>query len=589
MRTRPLGAAGVGATGVGTAGAALAALGAANTALGRAGGGSHSGATSSSSHSTSVGSSTSIGGGSGNSSPGEFVGLLIFIVIAWLVYRRFKGSGPSGGITRAAPISPMPGSPMAGSPLANQAIGAVLGAVAGGKLSQVQRQALLGQLGQLASAQPGLALPGLARPVPPAALETIRAQDPGFEIETFLQRAEMTFFLVKRGLQQNNAVAVRPFLNDAVFSVVSRSIADASARHRHQLMESLNVRSVHLVEATCDAQGQSLLVHFDLVYRAKTLDDANRVLEDEGDDQRHGERWTFVRAAAARTPQDGGVIASKCPVCGAELRLSLDGACLHCRASVTNGSVDWVVANVQPAAYVGFGADPLLGIAAPTPAEGIASLRAADSAFDLNAFVARVKTGFMALQDAWCKQNLEAGRSFLSPGAYFAWRAQLETMAAEGRRDVMEKLSISAIEPVRVIHGRVFDDLTVRISAAAADYEVDAQGRVVFGDRSVRPFSEEWTFQRSVGVATTNKAGTLENTCPNCGAPLVLTQIGECRYCKAAVTSGRFDWVVSRIEQEDDAAPAGGSGTSFGDEVAGAAIGAVVGGLLSSLFSDGRD
>ena len=40
--------------------------------------------------------------------------------------------------------------------------------------------------------------------------------------------------------------------------------------------------------------------------------------------------------------------------------------------------------------------------------------------------------------------------------------------------------------------------------------------------------------------------------CPNCGAPLEINQVGECRYCKAAVTSGRFDWVLSRIEQEDD-------------------------------------
>jgi hypothetical protein len=230
----------------------------------------------------------------------------------------------------------------------------------------------------------------------------------------------------------------------------------------------------------------------------------------------------------------------------------------------------------------------LLGIAAPTPAEGIASLRAADAAFDLNAFLARVQTGFMALQDAWCRQNLEAGRAFLSPGAYFAWRAQLETMAAEGRRDVMENLKISGIEPVRVIHGRVFDDLTVRISAAAADYEVDGTGRVVFGDRSMRPFTEEWTFQRSVGVATTNKAGTLENTCPNCGAPLALTQIGECRYCKAAVTSGRFDWVVSRIEQEDDIARADGFGADIGTDVAKLIGGAVVGGLLGSLFSGDR-
>ena len=111
--------------------------------------------------------------------------------------------------------------------------------------------------------------------------------------------------------------------------------------------------------------------------------------------------------------------------------------------------------------------------------------------------------------------------------------------------------ALRAIQPIRIVHGRVFDDLTVRISAAAADFEVDNQGEIVFGDRSVKPFMEDWTFQRSVGVATSNKPGTLENTCPSCGAPVSLTQIGECRYCKAAVTSGKFDWVVSRIDQED--------------------------------------
>jgi len=114
----------------------------------------------------------------------------------------------------------------------------------------------------------------------------------------------------------------------------------------------------------------------------------------------------------------------------------------------------------------------------------------------------------------------------------------------------MENIEVRAVEPVQIVHGRVFDDVTVRITAAAADYEVDPAGKIVFGDRTVRPFTEDWTFQRSVGVATLNKPGTLENTCPSCGAPVSLNQIGECRYCKAAVTSGKFDWVVSRIEQE---------------------------------------
>jgi hypothetical protein len=122
----------------------------------------------------------------------------------------------------------------------------------------------------------------------------------------------------------------------------------------------------------------------------------------------------------------------------------------------------------------------------------------------------------------------------------------------------------------------------------AADFDVDKNDKIVFGDRSVQPFKEDWTFQRSVGVATSNKPGTLENTCPSCGAPVSLTQIGECRYCKAAVTSGKFDWVVSRIEQEDATDGTGGPLDHVGEQLAIQVGGAAVGGLLSSLLSSKR-
>jgi predicted lipid-binding transport protein (Tim44 family) len=396
------------------------------------------------------------------------------------------------------------------------------------------------------------------RPQLPSGVTAISSTDPGFEIETFLQRAEMSLFLVKRGLERNDAMAIRPYLADPLFAELSRSVAGARMQHRHNLLESLNVRAVHVVDATAGDRGQSLVVHFDLVYRAKSFDDAKRVLADEGNDTRHAERWTFVRAAHARTSTVGNVTASRCPACGAELKLSLEGTCGHCSACVTNGSVDWVVGDIRPAAFAGYTSEAQLAAAAPSVAEGIARLHSADPTFSIEAFRVRARAAFGSLQDAWCTQNLDAARAFLSPGAYFAWRAQLETMAVEGRRNVVEHLQVHNIEPLRIVHGRVFDDLTVRIAASSADYDVDRDGRIVFGDRTVRPFVEEWTFQRSVGTATTNKPGTLENTCPCCGAPVALTQLGECRYCKAAITSGKFDWVVSRIEQED--AEAGDAG-----------------------------
>ena len=547
--------------------AALAAVafGAAPGVFGRAGGGGHGGGGHGGGGHASGGSHGVSGHGGGGSPLGALFGLIIIVLIIWYIYRRNarnRAQAPGPQVNAAA----------------REIVGALLGAAAGGVLAGTRDGAVPAATAELSGA-----------------VGAIRARDAGFEMETFLQRAEMTFYLVKRAIGNNDSTALRPYLNDVLFAQISQMLAQRKAQHRHDLLESLNVRAVHVIHADINPQQQSLLVHFDLVYRAKTLDDSQRVLNDEGQDTRHGERWMFARAAAAVTPAAGGVTASRCPACGAELRLNLDGSCTHCRASVTNGTVDWVVAAVQPAAFIGHYADGLTGIAAPTVAEGIASLQAADPNFAIELFCNRVTTGFTALQDAWSKQNLDAGRAFLSPGAYFAWRSQLETMAAEGRRNVMERMRILRVEPMRVVHGQVFDDLTVRITASCADYEVDQAGRVVFGDRSVRPFMEEWTFQRSVGVASSGKPGTLENTCPRCGAPVQLTQIGECRFCKAAVTSGKFDWVVSRIEQEDDdegpGSGRGGSdiGAQIVGQIGGAIVGGVLGGLLGNLLGGNSD
>ena len=527
-------------------------------ALARTGGGNHVAA---------AAPTTSGHGSFGGASLGGIIAFVVIVLVVRYWLRRLRNGTQTG--SEQNPPSP-----------AAQAALSMLGSALGA--SALARTAV-GELGL------GSAL-GAASRTPqalPPAIDAIRALDPGFEMESFLQRAEMTFFLVKRGLQKNDAAAVRPYLDDALFGTIAQGIAQSKSQHQHTLLESLNIRGLALEDAQCSEQGQSLQVHFDLVYRAKTLDDTNRVVTDDGADRGHGERWTFRRAAMARTPLIG-VIAMKCPACGAELRLGLDGVCAHCKASVTNGTVDWVVADVESAAFVGYSPDSSLGTAAATVDDGIAALHSTDKEFSIEVFEARARSAFLALQDAWCKRSLDTGRAFMSPGAYFSWSAQLETMASEGRRNVLEQFEVRRNTPVRVVHGRVFDDLTVRITAAAADYDVDQSGKVVFGDRSVRPFQEDWTFQRSVGVATSGKPGTLENTCPSCGAPLSLTQIGECRFCKAAVTSGKFDWVVSRIDQEDGADSADSSAAGIGEQLAVQVGGAVIGGLLSSLMSGRR-
>jgi predicted amidophosphoribosyltransferase len=40
--------------------------------------------------------------------------------------------------------------------------------------------------------------------------------------------------------------------------------------------------------------------------------------------------------------------------------------------------------------------------------------------------------------------------------------------------------------------------------------------------------------------------------CPSCGAPLDrINMAGTCEYCGSHLTRGEFDWVLSKIEQDE--------------------------------------
>jgi hypothetical protein len=72
---------------------------------------------------------------------------------------------------------------------------------------------------------------------------------------------------------------------------------------------------------------------------------------------------------------------------------------------------------------------------------------------------------------------------------------------------------------------------------------------VVSGNPKVdRFYSEYWTLIRGAGV---RGAPRTDKSCPNCGAPLDVNMAGECEHCGAKVTRGEFDWVLSKIEQDD--------------------------------------
>ena len=95
-----------------------------------------------------------------------------------------------------------------------------------------------------------------------------------------------------------------------------------------------------------------------------------------------------------------------------------------------------------------------------------------------------------------------------------------------------------------------FDALTVRVYATCCDYTLNEKDQKVGGDRNVpRQYSEYWTLVRGVDR---RGAPRVDDGCPNCGGPIAeINMAGVCKHCDAKISNGQFDWVLSRIEQDE--------------------------------------
>jgi hypothetical protein len=114
---------------------------------------------------------------------------------------------------------------------------------------------------------------------------------------------------------------------------------------------------------------------------------------------------------------------------------------------------------------------------------------------------------------------------------------------------VTENARVLRIDLANVLSDAHYDAVTVRLFAQGLDYTVSDDGRILSGSRSrPRTYSEYWTLIR--GSARKGPARGNVN-CPNCGAPLQVGMSGNCEYCQVKVTAGEFDWVLSRIEQDE--------------------------------------
>ncbi len=273
------------------------------------------------------------------------------------------------------------------------------------------------------------------------------------------------------------------------------------------------------------------------------------------------ETWTLGRDATARTKPPGTSNTFPCPNCGAPWQSSGTGTqrCASCQQVVDNGRFDWIVEAVSLVSIDE--RKPTLTTNVPERGTDLPTYRhrdvdkryralvAADPQADQQTLEPRIRLIHREIAEAWSKNELEPVRGLVSDGLYDYLDYWVQAYKQQGLRNVMKDLRITRFELAKVTRDRWYDAVTMRIWATGKDYVEDRTGEVVKGSKRFdRPYSEYWTLIRSAGRKGPAKG---DRSCGHCGAPLQVTMAGACTHCGAHVTAGEFDWVLSKIEQDD--------------------------------------
>lgn len=272
------------------------------------------------------------------------------------------------------------------------------------------------------------------------------------------------------------------------------------------------------------------------------------------------ETWTFSRDLRAKTRPQTSVRRLGCPNCGAPLKAGDSGRCEACGEAAGAGQFDWQVVSAaldsleaRSHSLTGnteeVGTDESTRFAASVRPTFEALLRD-DPGLSLASIEARLRLIFTIMQSSWSAQDLRPLRPFVSDRQFDYLQYWIEAYQEQGLRNLMARPWLQRFVVARVERDACYDALTLRVWASGCDYTVETKtDKMVGGSRtSPRRYSEYWTLIRS---AKTRGAARADLNCPGCGAPLKINMAGACEHCTSHLTSGEFDWVLSKIEQDE--------------------------------------
>lgn len=185
------------------------------------------------------------------------------------------------------------------------------------------------------------------------------------------------------------------------------------------------------------------------------------------------------------------------------------------------------------------------------PREIPGAFMARNPGFSPESLLAKANTAFVAIQDAWSKQDMSAVRRYISDGVWQRFNTQFSMMRLLEQQNTVDSIQIRRIFIDGMEEDGKYDIAHLGIHFIANDDFVSAKHPQLDRSGSLETL-EYWTFIRKSGVE--EKDMYHSNACPACGAELPndMGEVARCASCHAVSTLGDYDWVLCEITQADD-------------------------------------
>lgn len=180
-------------------------------------------------------------------------------------------------------------------------------------------------------------------------LAALKAKDPIFNEQIFLDRAQAAFFALQKAWMDRNLEPSRVYMSDGLYHRWKVQVDGMVAAHKRNLLDNLVIGGVRIVKVQTDPNYDAITVRIDASAADYEVDDNNRVIYGSRQNQPFTEYWTFIRRGGARTKLGEPAEITQCPNCGAPLSINESGVCSYCKATVTSGEFGWVLDNITQA------------------------------------------------------------------------------------------------------------------------------------------------------------------------------------------------------------------------------------------------